>query len=550
MPAASIALVSLLALSGQLPPPPATGGAQAAPPATATVRGHVIAADTGQAIRKAQVRITSLDAVNGRQRENRLVTTDADGRYEFANLAAGRYLITASKGAYIQLSYQQKRPDDQTHPLQIRDGQTIDRADFVLPRGAVLTGRIVDEYGDPLSNIQVAMIRAAWFNGGRRTISMGRVVSTDDLGEFRLFGVPPGDYYVQATWRSQTPVPPPAARAEDNTGYAQTFFPGVADAGKAQKFALNAGDMVSDLVFTMVSVKTATISGHVTNSEGRPVQGSVMLMRDGGGGMATMGMGVRPDGTFAIAGVTPGNYTLRAQPGGPAGEIATLEIVVAGEDISDLQLVTAGPSTISGRIVIDPSATAQPPLLTLIATPSGDLMFGGGLQPGRMGDDGSFELRARPGRNRIALSGGGSGWQIRSVKVGGTDATDDGVEVKPNQNVDRVEVEVTNRVTTVSGVVIDTRGEPAKNKGVLAFSQRRELWTGNARYQATGRTDDDGRYKVTGLPPGSYYIVALDRFEPGGAQDPDFLERMVPNGTGFSLVEAEARVIDLKVVQP
>jgi hypothetical protein len=65
-----------------------------------------------------------------------------------------------------------------------------------------------------------------------------------------------------------------------------------------------------------------------------------------------------------------------------------------------------------------------------------------------------------------------------------------------------------------------------------------------------GRSDGDGRYKVTGLPPGSYYIVALDRIEPGGAQDPDFLEKMAPNATGFSLVEAETRVIDLKVVQP
>jgi protocatechuate 3,4-dioxygenase beta subunit len=549
MPAASIALVSLLALA-QLPPAPAAAGAQAAPPATATVRGHVVAADTGQAIRKAQVRITSVDAVNGGQRENRLVMTDADGRYEFANLAAGRYMITASKGAYTQLSYQQKRPDDQVNPLQIRNGQTIDRADFVLPRGAVLTGRIVDEYGDPLSNVQVAMIRSTWFNGIRRTMNAGRVASTDDLGEFRLFGVPPGDYYVQATWRSQIPIPPPGARAEDNTGYAQTFFPGVADAGKAQKFTLNAGDMVSDLVFTMVSVNTATISGRVTDSQGRPAQGSVMLMRDGSGGMATMGMGVRPDGTFAIAGVAPGNYTLRSQPGGPNGEIGTLNIVVAGEDISDLQLVTAGPSTISGRIVIDPSATAQPPTLALMAMPTADTMFGGAFQSSRMTDDGSFELRARPGRNRIALSTGGNGWQIRSVKVSGTDVTDDGIEVKPNQNVDRVEVEVTNRLTTVTGVITDARGEPVKKTGVIAFPQSRELRSANPRYQSMGRTDDDGRYKMTGLPPGSYYIVAVDRIEPGGAQDPDFLEKMAPNATGFSLLEAETRVIDLRLIQP
>ena len=527
-----------------------TANAQAPPPATATIRGHVIAADTGQALRKAQVRVTSMDGGNGRQRENRLTMTDADGRYEFADLAAGRYMITASKGSYVPLLYEQKRPDDQIKPLQVRDGQTIDRADFRLPRGAVLTGRIVDEYGDPLSNIQVAMIRPMFFNGGRRMMNAGRVVSTDDLGEFRLFGVPPDDYYLQATWRSSNPIPPPGGRAEDSTGYEQTFFPGVVDAAKAQKFTLNAGDLVSELVFTMVSVKTATISGRATDSQGRPTQGSVVLMRDNGTGIPAMGVGIRPDGTFALAGVVPGAYTLRAQPGGPGGEIGTLEIVVAGEDIADLQIVTAGPSTIAGRIVIDAAATAPPPPLTIMAVPlANDTMFGGGMQSSRIFDDGSFEVRARAGRNRIVLSGVGSAWQIRSVKVGAADVTDVGVDVKPNQNVDRIEVEVTNRVTTLSGMVADARGEPVKNKGVIVFPQDRDRWNLHPRYHGSGRSDDEGRYKVTGLPPGSYYIVALDRLDPGAAQDPDFLEKVKASATSVSLVEAETRVVDLTLVQ-
>ena len=549
MPAASLAFVALLTLGGQ--PPPSQPAAPAAPVPKGTIRGHVIAADTGQALRKAQVRIVSMDGNQPTGRENRVTMTDADGRYEFTDLAAGRYQVMASKGSYVQLSYEQKRPDDQIKPLQLLAGQTIDRADFVLPRGAVLTGRIVDEYGDPLSNIQVTMVRSMWVNGTRRIMNAGRVGSSDDLGEFRLFGVPPGDYYLQATWRSQIPVPAPGARAEPATGYAPTFFPGGEDPGKAQKFTLKPGDVVSGLAFTMMSVTVATLSGRVTNSQGRPTQGGVMLTRDGSGmGVGTLGSGVRPDGSFVIGGVTPGTYTLRAQPGGPDAEVGSLDIVVAGEDISDIQLVTAQPSTISGRISVDPSATATPPRVSLAAQPVSNDMFGGSFNSGRIADDGSFELRARPGKNRIVLTGSGVGWQIRSVRVGGADVTDAGVDVKPNQNVDRVEVEITNRVTTVTGVVTDGRGEPSANRSVIAFAQDRALWTRSSRFQSSGRSDDKGHFSLTGLPPGSYYVIALDRVESGTLQDPDFLETLMPKATAFTLVEAETRNVDVRLIQP
>ena len=77
----------------QLPP---RDNAQPPKPGKATIRGHVVAADTGQPLRKAQVRISSNDS-----RENRMTTTDADGRYEFKELPAGRYSVQASKGSYF-----------------------------------------------------------------------------------------------------------------------------------------------------------------------------------------------------------------------------------------------------------------------------------------------------------------------------------------------------------------------------------------------------------------------------------------------------------------
>src|SRR5437868_1717828 len=88
--------------SGQ-PGQPANPNAPPAP-GTSTLRGHVFAADTGQPLRKAQVRIMAMEI-----RENRLATTDAEGRYEFKEVRAGRYNVSASKGSYVGLSYGQQR---------------------------------------------------------------------------------------------------------------------------------------------------------------------------------------------------------------------------------------------------------------------------------------------------------------------------------------------------------------------------------------------------------------------------------------------------------
>jgi protocatechuate 3,4-dioxygenase beta subunit len=163
-------------------------------PGTATLRGHVTAADSGQPLRKAQVRIFASDI-----RENRLATTDVDGRYEFKEVRAGRYTVSVNKGSYVGVSYGQERPTDPPKPLQILDNQTVEKLDFALPRGSVITGRVVDEFGEPISDVQIAPQRYQSIQGQRRLVPAGRQTSTDDMGEFRLFGIPPGQYYLSAT---------------------------------------------------------------------------------------------------------------------------------------------------------------------------------------------------------------------------------------------------------------------------------------------------------------------------------------------------------------
>ena len=120
------------------------------------------------------------------------------------------------------MSYGQTRSLEPGKPVELLEGRTVEDIDFALPLGAVITGRIVDELGDPAEEARVAILRAQNTDGQRRLVSVGSA-ETDDLGEFRLFGISPGRYYVSATASNRVAGPPPDT-GEPPT-YATTSFP-------------------------------------------------------------------------------------------------------------------------------------------------------------------------------------------------------------------------------------------------------------------------------------------------------------------------------------
>lgn len=538
------ATATLAAQVGQAPTP-------AASPGTAVLRGHVFAGDTGQPLRKAQVRIFAPEI-----RENRMTTTDEHGAYEFKEVRPGRYTISASKGSYVGISYGQQRPADAPKPIEILDRQTVERVDLALPRGAIITGRIVDEFGEPAPEIQIMMQRYQFMQGQRRLVPVGRTASTNDIGEFRLFAIPPGQYYLSATWRNPNPN---SSASSNRTAYAPLYFPGTVAVNEARRISVGAGQQIDDLVMVLKPVKASRITGTVTGTDGKPLTPAMLMVTQSntGFGFAMAGSAqVTPDGSFTVNGLAPGTYNLRAQRMGGPGEgpeIAMADVTVNGDDVSDVRLVAAKPSRLTGRILVDPSAAASlPETLTIGVAPV--TMIGIPAPPpppARVAEDMTFELRPTPGAFRLILGGGfagaPSGWAVRSVRVNGVDVTDSGIVVKPDEDIAGVELELTNQLTTITGGVTNSRGEASKDYIAIVFAQDKEKWIGSPRYQSTGRPDQDGRFKITGLPAGDYYIVAVDSIEPGQSADPDFLESMRSAATPLSLREGEAKALDLKI---
>ena len=536
------------------PTSPAAAPPNAAPPATATIRGRVVAADSGLPLRKADVHVSRADPPSGgieasRGNQPRLVRTDADGKYELADVQPGRYNVNVNKAPYVSQNWGQRQPGLPSKLVEVHPGETLDRIDFSLQRGGVVTGRVVDEFGEPLAGVQMQVVQSRTVNG-RRDLQESSYGNTDDLGEFRMFGIPPGQYYVKAIWRDTVMPVDPAS--PNRTGYADTFFPGTVNVDEAQRLTVRAGEAIADVSMSLSPVTTVRVHGSVVDASGKPLSGMNILVMTGDGRSGTsFGSSVRPDGTFTVGNLTAGEYTLRAQPMPPRKESAVMTVTVGTEDLEDVRLVAVPPSTISGRVVVDPAqAQSLPSALMLTLMPT-DGHFFMGMQPSRVGDDLSFELPAGAGRYRINWMNLTPAWMIRSIRINNTDVTDEDLEVKPGENVSGVEIEFTNRSGTIAGSVTTTGGVASKDYRLIVFAADKKLWTPNTRYFRIGGPDQDGRFKVCGLPAGSYSVVALERGADTSVpfNDPEFLQRISPNADTVTVAEGETRTIELRLAQ-
>ena len=158
---------------------------------TGKISGRVLSTETGAPLRRAQVRLTAPEV------GVKTALTDTDGRFEFKDLPAGRFTVNASKSGHVSVQFGQSRPFESGRPIELADKQVLDKADIFMPRGGVISGRIVDEFGEPVTDAMVSTMRQTWLNGRRRIQTTGRIAQTNDLGQFRLYGLPPGEYLRQ-----------------------------------------------------------------------------------------------------------------------------------------------------------------------------------------------------------------------------------------------------------------------------------------------------------------------------------------------------------------
>jgi protocatechuate 3,4-dioxygenase beta subunit len=528
------------------PTPPAGRG---------TIRGRVARAD-GRPLRRAQVELSPEDNATPRS----VTSTDDAGQYEFPGLRAGAYRVTART-----LSFQTGRfgrHGDRGDAFSVAASALVDHVDISMPSRSAISGRIVDEYADPMANANVRVDRIEFSKGRRRLVSVMNVApcQTNDLGRYRIFGLPPGRYVVSAVVGQAVPN----GTTADWPGYARTYFPATPVATEAEDVEVSADQDRLNVDIALVRGHTARIAGYAFTEAGEPMQGVVWLSQSyRSGAVATSSVSARgqSDGAFEFKDLPPGEYVIQAATSwkDPAteGEFAVQFVTLNGTDATDVVLRMTTGSTIAGRLTFEGGDPPEPADLELSpVTIDQDWVSLADNPVGRAAihDDWTFELGGVHGPRLLRLLRTPPGWALKSILVNGGESTDTVLPFGTKaQSLQNVEVILTPRVSGVSGVVTDASGRPFGDGVVIAFSTDRTQWSPESRF-VSHVAASGGTFDLRPLAPGSYYFAAIDppdTFDRNRTfEDPAFLESLVAGATRVTLTEGEARQVSLKAIEP
>ena len=567
------------------------------PTGSATISGIVQSADESRTpVRLARVTLNSLEQGGAAE----TATTDAQGRFVFRALPAGRYALQASKRAWLDANYGASRLGRAGTPVAVADGETISGLVIPLTRGAVIAGTVRDAAGEPQPGLQVRVLRFVTRDGIR---SLERPSSanlndpmTDDEGAYRVYGLPPGEYLVAAGSRfsgsgglgsadtsqlasgdvdrllgaSPSGSAAPAVRLVTNT---PVFFPGTTDMASATTVTVTAGEERSGIDIAYALYPASRITGTITLPPGmsaaptdRNVRAELRLTPAGFEDLLTQPLAaavaeVGGDLRFTFAGVPPGAYTITAavgSPGGGAGGAglalggyASMPVVVSGQD-QDIAIAMGPGAVLRGRVVFEGGPPPKDPTSAVQVTARG---FGRarllrGEFNARPETDGTFHFSALvAGRWTFsAVLPRSSPWTLKSITLGGRQLNDF-VDVEQGGSLPEMVVTFTSRPSELAGSLQDPAGRAASDYFVIVFSTDQTTWTPVSRTIQSTRPASDGAYSIKGLPAGEYFVAALTDVEPGEWLSSSFLQQIVAASVRVQIRDGERTMQSLRIAK-
>jgi hypothetical protein len=535
---------------------PAHALAQPAPAAAklAAVRGRITAADTGRPLRRAQISVVTAGIGIP---ERRTTSTNLRGEYELRDLPAGRYTISATRSGYLPWEYGRRAAGEPGKTLQVDEGATLDKIDLAMPRAGFISGRVIDETGEPVAGVQVWIMRSEFYRGRRRLVPVTSSARSDDTGHYRAFGLQPGAYFVVAMLRDTWTA---GGDKKQVFGYAPTFFPSTGTAAEAQRVSLATGKEASGIDIALVAMPAAVVSGTAMGAGGMPLAaGSVSLQQNitGPSGSSFNSVGsarTDADGSWRFRDVAPGEYDVSISTTNREGirETATTTVIVSGVDIDGVSLVAEGPVTLSGSLVTDdgtplPAGQARPRVVADSLTPGGrPTQIVMGDDNGMVSSSGAFSYKTMRGPAVIQVWSLPAGWAVKSVEIAGRESVDNVIDIKSGPALDGVKVVVTNRFPTLTGRITDDKGVDVEGIVVL-FPADEARWKGMNDNIRHARTDQTGIFRLATVPPGDYLAAALETMQPWQAADPEFLATLKDRASRVTVREGQPSQLSLKL---
>jgi 5-hydroxyisourate hydrolase-like protein (transthyretin family) len=522
---------------------------------TCQISGVVLKLADSAPLKNATVRLDNRE--DSEHREHTIATkTAADGRFELKNVPAGRYKLSVFRNGYVTAEYGQKKSSDPGATFTLSAGETKKDLIFRLIPAAVITGRVFDEDGEPVSGATVMASRET-YDEGRRTLATRGSASTDDLGDFRLFGLAPGRYFISATERSWGQVEGDKEFSEGSgqtreQGYTKTYYPGTPDVARATAINVKEGDEIPGADIALKQVTVHRIRGRVLNQmTHKPGQDVVVLLtprtKRQEWDFAGQPNVQKADGSFEIPNVVPGAYTLVAfwfdQTEGK-NHSAAQKIDVGDSDVEGVQLTIGAGSTVQGRVVWEGKPGLERDELSISASPT-EMMFELGGQA-RVDGNQQFTLRdLMEGDVRLQVSGVSKDCYVKQITFGQTFIKDDVISVAKGANP-VLEITVSSRGARVQGSVADKDGLPAAGVWVVAVPDEARRTT--FRLFKSQTTDQYGKFDLHGLAPGEYKFFAWEGVENNAWEDDDFLKPFEPQGAKLEVRDEDSTKVNLTAI--
>jgi Carboxypeptidase regulatory-like domain len=534
---------------------------------TASIEGAVVQIGTTQPITKAIVELSG-----GGGRSPLVLETNVDGKFAFQNLVPGQYTLKASRGGYLE--------NPRGRSISMNAGQAMkDVRVAMVPLGTV-SGRVFDSTGEPLVNVSVRALRYS-YDDGKRLLKIITTDTTDDRGEFRLFWLPPGQYYVSAVPRGRAVddghmvsflagsqpvrfdadgVPQIGAGYEiERLGerYVPVYYPGTTDPQAASSVVIQPGSEFNGVNFTIPRSTPRKVRGiAIDAATGQTVRmASVTLVSRTASTLAAVAAPGRSDGTFEFQSVFPGSYyavaTSRIPVGGGAARIVggRTAVDVGNADVDRLVVVMSPSIDIMGQVtvdgIVDNASAGKHPIVAL----RNDSFRGPDVWAAFRELFASFSTADRfvindaiEGDYRVDVTDLPSGTYLKSIRFGAADVADGILHLDPRSS-DRIEIVLGTNVGAVEGIVTDRDRRPLANTTVAivpdaAIRQRVDLYKSATTHQS-------GRFRVEGIAPADYLIFAWEEIEDRLWLDPDFIGRNAAGGRRIRVIERSRDNVEL-----
>jgi hypothetical protein len=578
---------------------------------TATVRGRVVLDEDGTPIRHATVMVSTpaMALARGLSMPGRgTAVTDDDGSFVVTGLPAGSVVMLASKAGYVSGAYRATRPGRPGVAASLDPGGTLDVV-LRLGRGAVLAGSVRDPAGTPIQGVRILAIRTS---ARAPEIRLQEVSSrlelvptapsqiaevlTDDRGEFRMYGLSAGDYYVAAMPKGSSvtggvgrrsssdvdeilrqlrlrtppargePAPPVDVPSTRAYSFAPIYYPGTPVRSESARVTLSTGEQRAGLDFVFSAVPMTTIEGALVTPGGAPPEAAqVSLVTEEGrlpfaGAAPTLAHAPGADGRFVYTNVPPGRVRI---------------VVRAREYLFGAELVTAGaapviPVTVQlqpgarlrGRVLVDASGERERldssriavGLTPVDAPPSLGAVIGNafvGQMKLSVNGDGTFEFQhLGSGRYRLsaaAASNKDSAWWLRTATLPGRGDVLDALDLALGDEVSDLVLTMTDRPSSLAGRLQTAAGQPAADYHIVVFPADASLWSRQSRHVRAARPDLNGVFQFDELAGGAYLIAALTDVEPEEWQRPEFLASLRPAADPVTVVDGRRTVQNLRI---